>query len=181
MRRLGSVGAKKIVTATARQLESLIRCARIAFLSPFPRAGALTSSLHRRRSISEALARLKFADLVTAEDAKEAVRLMAVATQQAATDPRTGRIDMDMIATGRSAASRENLATLTSAVADLLSTWTSRGGSTTFHVRQLAQALQDQSSVEVSREDLMEAVRSLGESENGPIAFNSKTNKIRLK
>ena len=29
MRRLGSVGAKKIVTATARQLESLIRCALV--------------------------------------------------------------------------------------------------------------------------------------------------------
>jgi DNA replication licensing factor MCM4 len=32
---------------------------------------------------------------------------MKVATQTAATDPRTGRIDMDMITTGRSSADRQ--------------------------------------------------------------------------
>lgn len=36
----------------------------------------------------------------------EAVRLMRVATQNAATDPRTGTIDMDMIATGQGASDR---------------------------------------------------------------------------
>lgn len=34
-------------------------------------------------------------------------RLMQVATQTAATDPRTGTIDMDMISTGRSSMDRE--------------------------------------------------------------------------
>ena len=34
------------------------------------------------------------------------MRLLRVATQSAATDPRTGRIDMDLINTGRSASSR---------------------------------------------------------------------------
>lgn len=37
---------------------------------------------------------------VGAADVREAARLMAVATQQAATDPRTGLIDMDTIQTG---------------------------------------------------------------------------------
>jgi len=121
---------------------------------------------------------MKFSDLVTAEDAKEAVRLMAVATQQAATDPRTGRIDMDMIATGRSSASREALANLTSAVSDLLGNWR---GDSTFHFRQLASTLAEQSDIEISREDLMEAVRALAEQDDAPIVFNSKTNKIRVK
>lgn len=39
-------------------------------------------------------------------DVAEAVRLMRVATQNAATDPRTGTIDMDMINTGHGASDR---------------------------------------------------------------------------
>lgn len=42
-------------------------------------------------------------------DVAEAVRLMRVATQNAATDPRTGTIDMDMIATGQGASDRQGL------------------------------------------------------------------------
>ena len=43
---------------------------------------------------------------VKTTDVDEAVRLMKVATQSAATDPTTGMIDMDLITTGRSAAAR---------------------------------------------------------------------------
>ena len=78
--------------------------------------------------LAEAHAKLRFSDTVETVDVREvdppnvvrvphhdlggvvlfsygvrfsqAVRLMNVATQRAATDPRTGRIDMDMIATG---------------------------------------------------------------------------------
>ena len=39
---------------------------------------------------------------VTADDVREAVRLMNVATQRAAINPRTGQIDMDQITTGHS-------------------------------------------------------------------------------
>lgn len=39
-------------------------------------------------------------------DVAEAIRLMRVATQNAATDPRTGTIDMDMIVTGQGASDR---------------------------------------------------------------------------
>jgi DNA replication licensing factor MCM4 len=45
-------------------------------------------------------------------DVEEAMRLLRVATQSAATDPRTGKIDMDLIQTGRSASSRVRVATL---------------------------------------------------------------------
>ena len=37
------------------------------------------------------------AALLQKEDVEEAIRLIKVATQQAATDPVTGKIDMDMI------------------------------------------------------------------------------------
>ena len=81
----GTVGANgtRTISATPRQLESLVRT-------------------------SEALAKMRFSSVVTREDAKEALRLLKVATQAAATDPRTGRIDMDMISTGRTSVSRES-------------------------------------------------------------------------
>jgi DNA replication licensing factor MCM4 len=81
MRSLGGRGSKTI-TATPRQLESMIR-------------------------ISQALAKMRMSSIVTASDVYESIRLMKVATQTAATDPRTGTIDMDMITTGRSGIDRE--------------------------------------------------------------------------
>jgi len=79
MRRLGS--NRKTITATPRQLEALIR-------------------------LSEALAKMKLASEVTLPDVREAIRLVKVATQQAATDPITGQIDIDLIQTGIAANSR---------------------------------------------------------------------------
>lgn len=81
MRALGGRGTKTI-TATPRQLESLIR-------------------------LSQALAKMRLAPMVTVQDVQEATRLMKVATQTAATDPRTGTIDMDLISTGRTALDRD--------------------------------------------------------------------------
>lgn len=78
----GRGGNSKTITATPRQLESLIR-------------------------LSQALAKMRLSSIVTAGDVFEATRLVRVATQTAATDPRTGTIDMDMITTGRSAIDRE--------------------------------------------------------------------------
>lgn len=87
LRRQGYNNARKIITATPRQLESLIR-------------------------ISEALARMRFSELVEPMDVKEAIRLVRVALQQAAVDPRTGQIDLDLIATGHSAAERMEISTI---------------------------------------------------------------------
>lgn len=81
MRALGGRGSKTI-TATPRQLESMIR-------------------------LSQACAKMRMSGEVTCEDVQEAIRLMKVATQAAATDPRTGTIDMDMITTGRTAVDRD--------------------------------------------------------------------------
>ena len=70
---------------------------------------------------------MRYSSVVTREDAKEAVRLLKVATQAAATDPRTGRIDMDMINTGRSTVDREMGENLYSSLKEFLSEVSSRG------------------------------------------------------
>lgn len=93
MRALGL--SRKTVSATPRQLESLIR-------------------------LSEALARMRLANTVEESDVDEAVRLMRVAMQQSSIDPRTGQIDMDVIQTGVSAADRTARAALATHVRNIL-------------------------------------------------------------
>ncbi len=53
-------------------------------------------------------------------DVAEALRLMNVATQKAAMDPRTGTIDMDMITTGVAASDRESLRMLVAEIKSIL-------------------------------------------------------------
>ena len=83
MRSLGRArgGGRKIITATPRQLESLIR-------------------------LSESLARMRHSEVVENDDVDEAIRLHKVATMAAATDPRTGAIDLDSINVGTSTEER---------------------------------------------------------------------------
>lgn len=96
MRSLGNSGkGMKIITATPRQLESLIR-------------------------LSQALAKMHLSSTVTADHVLEATRLMKVATQTAATDPRTGTIDMDLISTGRTALDRDLIVKLAEEMRRLL-------------------------------------------------------------
>ena len=95
MRRIGGRSAKTI-TATPRQLESLIR-------------------------IAESIARMHLREEVCVQDVEEARRLVRVATQAAATDPRTGAIDMDMIATGQAALDRSEARALQDSVRDEVS------------------------------------------------------------
>jgi len=68
--------SRNTITATPRQLESLIR-------------------------LSEALAKMEFNENVHVDHVREAIRLMQVATKKAAMDPVTGLIDMDILNTGR--------------------------------------------------------------------------------
>lgn len=82
MRSMGN--SAKTITATPRQLESLIR-------------------------IAESLAKMRLSNTVETRDIDEAVRLIKTAMQQSATDPRTGEIDMDIITTGIGAASNARI------------------------------------------------------------------------
>eukprot|EP00123_Amoebidium_parasiticum_P018235 comp24139_c1_seq1/m.43894 comp24139_c1_seq1/g.43894 ORF comp24139_c1_seq1/g.43894 comp24139_c1_seq1/m.43894 type:complete len:824 (-) comp24139_c1_seq1:761-3232(-) len=80
MRRAGQ--RSKTITATPRQLESLIR-------------------------LSEALARMRFSQVVERVDVAEAIRLVQTALQKVALDPKTGMLNMDMINTGFSTRDRK--------------------------------------------------------------------------
>lgn len=73
MRKLGS--GRGQISAYPRQLESLIR-------------------------LAEAHARMRLSNRVTADDCREARRLQREALKQAATDPTTGMIDVNILATG---------------------------------------------------------------------------------
>lgn len=85
MRSMGN--SQKTITATPRQLESLIR-------------------------ISESLAKMRLSNKVELRDIEEGVRLIRTAMQQSATDPKTGEIDMDIITTGFSMASNTRVKTI---------------------------------------------------------------------
>ena len=88
-------GGKNTISATPRQLESLIR-------------------------LSEARARLRFSEYVEKEDVEEAVSLIKIATQQAATDPVTGVIDMDLLQTGITSSSRARMSQLVDIIKTIL-------------------------------------------------------------
>lgn len=93
MRKLGDDirSADRRITATTRQLESMIR-------------------------LSEAHARMRLSPEVTAGDVEEAVRLIRSAIKQAATDSRTGLIDMGLLTEGTSASERRQREDLKRAV-----------------------------------------------------------------
>ena len=74
--------SEKRITATTRQLESLIR-------------------------LSEAHARMRFSEFVELEDVKESSRLMREAIRTSAMDPRTGKIDMGLLNTGTGTGQRK--------------------------------------------------------------------------
>jgi DNA replication licensing factor MCM4 len=128
--------------------------------------------------LSEAVAKIRSSPVVTREDVDEAVRLMYVATQKAATDPRTGRIDMDMITTGTSARERENVEALRQAVAEILEAKTAEGGARSFGVQDLVGFLQAQSDVEVPMADLLEACRRLAF--EGVVTFNERAQRVTV-
>jgi len=87
------------------------------------------------------------------------VRLVRVATKQAATDPRTGTIDMDLITTGQSASDRGRLAMLTERVRDHLENM--REPST--RLKRLGDKLQEGASIEVRLDDLRRALSYLSD------------------
>lgn len=84
MRKMGddSRSDEKRITATTRQLESMIR-------------------------LSEAHAKMRLSQSVDLEDVQEAVRLIKSAIKDYATDPKTGKIDMNLVQTGKSVIQRK--------------------------------------------------------------------------
>jgi DNA replication licensing factor MCM4 len=145
----GNVGnnGTRTISATPRQLESLIRT-------------------------SEALAKMKYSSVVSRADAKEAVRLLKVATQAAATDPRTGRIDMDMINTGRTEVERDMEESLYVGLKEFL---IERRGNR-LAVRDVTRQLSEISNTQVPQDDVATALRRL--EADGMVQFNERNQSV---
>lgn len=134
--------SNKTITATTRQLESLIR-------------------------LSEALARMRLSDYVTRAEVDEAIRLMKLATYRAATDPRTGLLDMDLITTGHGAAQAELVKTIKLRLQELINQHYSNQAGTPLTVDQLYGTYVALSSdrEDLSRDDFQAAIQLLDEEE----------------
>ncbi|KAK3383312.1 MCM2/3/5 family-domain-containing protein [Lasiosphaeria ovina] len=135
MRKLGQDvrAAEKRITATTRQLESMIR-------------------------LSEAHAKMRLAETVTRDDVKEAVRLIKVALKTAATDSQ-GRIDMSLLTEGTSSAERQRRADMKTAVLVLLDELTAGGQTVRFS--DVARKLSESAGVPVENSEFADVMRTL--------------------
>ncbi|KAI9053803.1 hypothetical protein LZ554_002752 [Drepanopeziza brunnea f. sp. 'monogermtubi'] len=136
MRKLGEDvrAAERRITATTRQLESMIR-------------------------LAEAHAKMRLAEIVTRDDVKEAVRLIKSALKQSATDARTGLIDMSLLSEGTSASERRRKADLKTAVLALLDDMTRQGQAARYS--EVVKQMGDQSSVQIDTAEFAETIRAL--------------------
>lgn len=137
MRKLGEDirAAERRITATTRQLESMIR-------------------------LSEAHAKMRLSETVDESDVEEAVRLIQSALKQAATDARTGLIDMGLLTEGTSASERKRKEDLKTGVLSVLDDMLGRGVSSARY-GDVVRTLSEQSSVPVEGQEFADAVRSL--------------------
>ena len=137
MRKLGEDirASERRITATTRQLESMIR-------------------------LSEAHAKMRLSSAVTEDDVNEAVRLIQSALKQAATDARTGLIDMGLLTEGTSASERKRREDLKGRLIGMLSAIV-RGGNGRIRSGDLVRTLSESSSVPVEGAEFADAVRSL--------------------
>lgn len=136
MRKLGEDvrAAERRITATTRQLESMIR-------------------------LAEAHAKMLLAEEVTANYVHEAVRLIKSALKQAATDARTGLIDMGLLTEGTSASERRRKSDLKKAITDLLDEMTRSGGSARYS--EVYRRVSEQGTAQVEGTEFAEALRNL--------------------
>lgn len=136
MRALGADvrAADRRITATTRQLESMIR-------------------------LAEAHAKMRLSEEVLASDVEEAVRLIQSALKQSATDSRTGLIDMGLLTEGTSASERKRKQDLKDAVLSAVDDMLRGGGSV--RVNEVLRRVGEDSTVPVESAELGEALRSL--------------------
>ncbi|CAL1709698.1 unnamed protein product [Somion occarium] len=124
---------EKRITATTRQLESMIR-------------------------LSEAHARMRFSQLVELEDVQESFRLMREAINTGARDPTTGEIDMGLLDTGIGRAQRRMRSDMRKEVLSLLE---GGGGNRGVRWADAYKKLEGQSSIKVTPTDFQEVIREL--------------------
>jgi len=149
MRNLGA--AKGTITATPRQLESLIR-------------------------LSEAHARVRFSETVEAVDVAEATRLVKAAMRQSATDPRTGQLDLDLITTGTSNASRTLQGQLAIAIMEQLQAAPNKSMGLT----ELHEKIGEQATVAVTQAEIREVLPTLQSDNSVYIAGGLRSRNPRI-
>jgi DNA replication licensing factor MCM4 len=125
-------GSEKRITATTRQLESLIR-------------------------LGEAHARMRCAGAVEPSDVAEAGRLMREALKTAAVDPRTGKLDLGLLTTGVSEGARRMQADLRRALEPLVRAAGTRG----LRWGDAVERVRTQSSVALDQQEFQAVVREL--------------------
>jgi DNA replication licensing factor MCM4 len=135
MRALGADirSQERRITATTRQLESMIR-------------------------LSEAHAKMRLSLTVTEDDVHEAVRLIKSALKQAATDARTGLIDMSLLTEGTSSGDRRRKDDLKKAVLAALDETAQMGQSV--RLADLVKAVREGASEQVENAEFLEVLRS---------------------
>ncbi|TIB83170.1 MCM-domain-containing protein [Wallemia mellicola] len=126
--------AEKRITATTRQLESMIR-------------------------LAEAHARMRLSPFVELSDVVEANRLIIDAVKGSATDPTTGLVDISLLNTGFSAQSRRQNQDLKNEIIQLIDS----SRSSNIKYNDIFQQISQQSSISVENTDFADAVRQLEE------------------
>jgi DNA replication licensing factor MCM4 len=136
MRKLGEDvrAAERRITATTRQLESMIR-------------------------LAEAHAKMRLSSIVTRDDVVEAVRLIKSALKQAATDARTGLIDMSLLTEGTSASERRRKSDLKNAVLQLLDDMTRQGHAARYS--EVIKKLSEQATMQIDAGEFADAIKLL--------------------
>ncbi|WVQ63505.1 uncharacterized protein L199_001658 [Kwoniella botswanensis] len=124
---------EKRITATTRQLESMIR-------------------------LSEAHARMRFSESVDLSDVVEAVRLIKSALRESATDPLTGQIDLDLLTLGAGSSTRRARSDMKK---ELLNLVDSSGSRTGLKWSTAIKGLENQSTVPIDHSAFAEVVRGL--------------------
>lgn len=98
--------------------------------------------------------------VVTPDDVSEATRLIQVALATAATDPRTGRIDIDLLTTGQSSSDRVRRTDAVRALGSLLARlW--KMSPTGANYREVQKAFSDESSEKISEEFFRNVLKGL--------------------
>ena len=124
--------SEKRITATTRQLESMIR-------------------------LSEGHARMRLSEFVEVEDVKEAYRLMREAIRTSAMDPRTGKIDMGMLNTGTGQGQRRLRDDMRKEILNILNA----GGNRGIKWVEAVKTLGGQSNIRVDAAEFTEVIKSM--------------------
>ncbi|KAF2457628.1 MCM2/3/5 family-domain-containing protein [Lineolata rhizophorae] len=148
MRALGADvrAQERRITATTRQLESMIR-------------------------LAEAHAKMRLSPEVTAADVDEAVRLIQSAIKQAATDARTGLIDMGLLTEGVGSGERRRREDLKKAVLEVVEE-AAGGAGAAARVAEVTRRVAERGGVQIESSEMAEALRAL-ESE-GKVAVSGE-------